>query len=169
MTQKISKKGNLLWNRKITCEASWDLVKILWDSPYVTILWKLSLSKGASILRGKVGWDKVAYWLQRCKWLLLPFLSSWSYHNGLCWCMPRKKKGRFWSEAGADYLPIGSNKVKVGRWWSGFLLLDCCGWVVILGSACVEICWGGFTGKQNRMCRQLGQEFDGQGTPMGEE
>ena len=26
----------------------------------------------------------------------------------------------------------------------------------------------GFTGKQNQMCRQLGQELDGQGTPMGE-
>ena len=54
-----------------------------------------------------------------------------------------KKKGRFWGEACADYLPTGSNKVKVWRLWRGFLLLDCCGWVVILGRACVEICWGG--------------------------
>ena len=28
------------------------------------------------------------------------------------------------------------------RWWSRFLLLDYCYWVVIIGSACVEICWG---------------------------
>ena len=60
---------------------------------------------------------------------------------GLCWCMPRKKKGRFWSEAGAGYLPSGSNKVKVWRRWSR-LLVDCCGWELILGSACVEICRG---------------------------
>ena len=53
-----------------------------------------------------------------------------------------KKKGRFWGEAGADHLPSGSNKVKVWRWWSEFLLFGCCGWVVILGSASVEICWG---------------------------
>ena len=53
-----------------------------------------------------------------------------------------KKKGRFWGEAGAGYLPSRSNKVKVCRQWSGFLLLDCCGWIVILGSACVEIFCG---------------------------
>ena len=52
-----------------------------------------------------------------------------------------KKKGRFWGEAGAGYLPNGSNKVKVWRWESG-LLVDCCSWVAILGSACVEICRG---------------------------
>ena len=55
--------------------------------------------------------------------------------------MPRKKKRRFWDEAGADYLPSGSNEVKLWRRLSGFLLLDCCGWVVILGSAYLEICW----------------------------
>ena len=27
------------------------------------------------------------------------------------------------------------------REWSGFLLVDCCGCMVISGSACVEICW----------------------------
>ena len=43
-----------------------------------------------------------------------------------------KKKGRFWSEAGAGYLPSGSNGVKEWRRWSSFLLLDCCSWVVIL-------------------------------------
>ena len=52
-----------------------------------------------------------------------------------------KKKGRFWSEAGADYLSSGSNKMKMWTQWSRFLLLDCCGWGVILGSTCVEICW----------------------------
>ena len=26
-------------------------------------------------------------------------------------------------------------------WWSKFLLVDCCGWVVFLGIACVEIYW----------------------------
>ena len=41
-----------------------------------------------------------------------------------------KANGRFWGEAGAGYLPSGSNKVKV---W---------GWVVFLGRACVEIFWG---------------------------
>ena len=49
----------------------------------------------------------------------------------------KKKKGRFWGEADADYLSSGSNKMKVWRRWSRFLLLDCCGWVIILGSACV--------------------------------
>ena len=42
--------------------------------------------------------------------------------------MPRKKEeGRLWGEAGAGYLPNGSNKVKVWGQWSGFLLVDCCG------------------------------------------
>ena len=48
----------------------------LWDSPYMMVVWKLSLSKGGSPLRGEVGWDRVAYWLQRFQWLLLPLLSS---------------------------------------------------------------------------------------------
>ena len=51
----------------------------------------------------------------------------------------KKKKGRFLGEAGAGYLPSGSNKVKVSRWWSG-LLVNCCVWVLIVGSVCVEIC-----------------------------
>ena len=55
-------------------------------------------------------------------------------------CVVKKKKGRFWCEASAGYLPSGSNKVKVWRWWIKFLLVDCCGWVVILVSACMEIC-----------------------------
>ena len=43
--------------------------------------------------------------------------------------MPREKEGRFWGEAGAAYLSSGSNEVKVWGRWSGFLLVDCCGWV----------------------------------------
>ena len=30
-------------------------MKVLWDSPCVTILWKLYLSKGGAFLRGEVG------------------------------------------------------------------------------------------------------------------
>ena len=52
-----------------------------------------------------------------------------------------KKKGRFWDEAGAGYLPSGSSRVKVCRRWSR-LLVDRCSWVLILGSACAEICRG---------------------------
>ena len=37
-----------------------------------------------SPMRGELGWDRVAYWLQRCQWLLLSLLSSWSHHYGLC-------------------------------------------------------------------------------------
>ena len=51
-----------------------------------------------------------------------------------------KKEGRFWGEAVTGYLTRGSNKVKLWQQWTGFLLVDCCGWVVILGKACVEIC-----------------------------
>ena len=50
-------------------------------------------------------------------------------------------------EAAAGYLPSGSSEVKLWGRWSGFLLVDYCGWVVILDSACVEICWDGLTGK----------------------
>ena len=53
----------------------------------------------------------------------------------------KKKKGRFWGEAGAGYLPSGSNKVKVWRLQSE-LQVDCCSWVAILGSVCVGICRG---------------------------
>ena len=51
-------------------------------------------------------------------------------------CLEKKK--RFWGEAGTGYLPNRSNELKVWRRWSGFLLSDC-GWVVVLGSACMEI------------------------------
>ena len=54
-------------------------------------------------------------------------------------CLERRG-GRFWGEAGAGYLP-GSNKMNVWVEWSWFLLVDCCTWVVIVGSACVEICY----------------------------
>ena len=80
-----------------------------------------------------VGGDRVAYWLQSCQWLLLSLLSSWSHHYGLYWCMPSKKERRFWCEVDAGYLPSGSNEMEVWRQWSGFLLLNCCVWVVILG------------------------------------
>ena len=36
-------------------------MRILWDSPYVPVLWKLSLSICGSILRAEIGWDRVAY------------------------------------------------------------------------------------------------------------
>ena len=39
-----------------------SLVKILWSSPCLTVLGKLSLSKDGSLLRGKVDWNRVAYW-----------------------------------------------------------------------------------------------------------
>ena len=58
-----------------------------------------------------------------------------------------KMEGRFWDEAGAGYPPSGSKEVKVWRRWSRFLLVDCCSWVLFLGSASVELCWGGLTGK----------------------
>ena len=32
-----------------------------------------------------------------------------------------------WAEAGAGYLPRGSNEVKVWEKWSRFLMADCCG------------------------------------------
>ena len=78
-------------------------------------------------------------------------------------CLEKKK--RFWGEAGTGYLPNRSNELKVWRRWSGFLLSDCCGWVVVLGSACVEICWGWDHWETSQVCRQLGQEFDSQGAP----
>ena len=117
------------------------LAKVPRDSPCATVLWKLSLSKNKSLLRGEVGWDMVA---TGCKGV-----SGYCYH---CWffgaivticvdvCLG-SKKGRFLGEAVTAYLPSGSNKVKVWRGWSGFLLVGCCGWVVTLGSAGVEICW----------------------------
>ena len=45
-----------------------------------------------------------------------------------------KKKGKFWGEAGTGYLTVW-------RQWSR-LLMNCCCWALILGSACVEICRG---------------------------
>ena len=38
------------------------LVKILWSSSCVTVLCKLSFSKGGPPLRGKVVWDSIVYW-----------------------------------------------------------------------------------------------------------
>ena len=42
---------------------------------------------------------------------------------------------------GPVYLPSRSKDVKIWGRWSGLLLVDCCGSAVILGGACVEICW----------------------------
>ena len=53
--------------------------------------------------------------------------------------MPREKGRRLQGDAGAGYLP-GSIKVKAWEEQSWFLLVDCCTWVVIIGSVCVEIC-----------------------------
>ena len=78
-----------------------------------------------------------------------------------------KKKGRFWIEAGAGNLPSGSNKVKMQRRWSG-LLVDCCGWVLILGSACVEIYRDWAHWESGVRCVG-GKELDGQGAPIGAE
>ena len=56
--------------------------------------------------------------------------------------MPRKKReGRFWGEAGAVYLSSKCSEVKRLEQSSRFLLVDCCNWMVIVGSACVDICW----------------------------
>ena len=54
--------------------------------------------------------------------------------------MYANKKWKFWGEARAGCQLTRSNKVKVWRRCSGFLLAECCGWLVIVGSACVEIC-----------------------------
>ena len=48
----------------------------------MTILWEQSFSKSGSLLRGDVGWDRVAFWSQRCQWLLLSLLSSWMFSLG---------------------------------------------------------------------------------------
>ena len=59
------------------------------------------------------------------------------------------EKRKFEGGAGAGYQPSESNNVKVWRQPSGFLLAECCGWVVILGSACVEM---GSLGKGSQVC-----------------
>ena len=63
-----------------------------------------------------------------------------------------KKKGRFWGEAVAGYL---------WRQCSG-LLVDCCGWVLILGSVCVEICRGCAHWESGTRC--MGVQAAGAGT-----
>ena len=77
-SNKEKKKKKMGRQQKKFCSEVWEnclkgLVKILWDPPCVTVLWKLSLSKGEFPLRGEVGWDRITYWLQR---LLLPLRSS---------------------------------------------------------------------------------------------
>ena len=56
-------------------------MKILWDYLCVMILWKLFMGNS---WRGKVGWERVAYWPQWCQLLLLLLLSSWSHSYGIC-------------------------------------------------------------------------------------
>ena len=67
--ERKQKENVLQWNagkpRLRACENSVGL------SPFVMVLWKLSLSKGGSLLRREVGWDRVRYWL--------PLLRFWSY------------------------------------------------------------------------------------------
>ena len=36
-------------------------MKVLWDYPCVMVLWKLFLAEVGYLLRGEVGWDRVAY------------------------------------------------------------------------------------------------------------
>ena len=100
-------------------------------------------------------------------------ISGYCYH---CWILGaifmgcvdaclKKKKGIVLGKAGAVYLPSESNKVEVWRWWSG-LLVNCCVWVLIVGSVCVEICRICSLGKRSQVWRQLWQKFDSQGASM---
>ena len=101
----------------------------------------MSLSKGGSLLRGDVGCGRGLHTGRKG-------VSGYCYH---CWVLAAifmgsvdvclEKKGKFWGEPGAWYLPSGSNKVKVWKQWTG-LLVDYWSWVLILGGACVEICRG---------------------------
>ena len=117
--------GNAVWG---------GLVKILWDSPCARVLWKLFLPKGGSLLRScwlvgiglHTGCKVFSGYCCHC-WVLGAVIMGCI---GVC---QEKKKGRFWCEVDAGYLPSGNNEMEVWRQWSGFLLLNCCVWVVILG------------------------------------
>ena len=78
--KKEKKEGDSKKKRiysKMWENAVWvGLIKILWDSPCVMVLWKLLAPVGSNF-----GWDRVAHLLQRCQWLLLPLLSSRSYYR----------------------------------------------------------------------------------------
>ena len=64
MKQKLGENKKKRFYSEIWQNAVWgggggSVVKNLWDSPCVrVVLWKLSLSKVASLLRGEVGWNK---------------------------------------------------------------------------------------------------------------
>ena len=47
--------------------------------------------------------------------------------------------------------------------------MNCCGWVVILGSASGNLLRMGSLGKQSWVCKYLGQGNDGQGALIGVE
>ena len=129
------------------------LMKILWNSPCVTVLWKLFLSRGVSLLVCEVGWLGQACILVVKVSLAIPIIADIlepSLQVVLVYSMLEKKNCRFWSEADAGYLLSGSNKVKLWRQQCRFLLSDCCGWAVILGA--------GLTTKQ------LGVQATGAGT-----
>ena len=68
---------------------------------------------------------------------IVEFLSHFVGCTDVCLEKRREDSG----VTGAAYLSSGINKVKMWGRLSRFLLVDCCGWVVFLGSVCVEICW----------------------------
>ena len=47
---------------------------------------KLTLSKGGPLLRGEVGWDRVAYFSKICQWLLLKEFIWGQIVEMLVWC-----------------------------------------------------------------------------------
>ena len=47
---------------------------------------KLTLSKGGPLLRGEVGWDRVAYFSKICQWLLLKEFIWGQIVEMLGWC-----------------------------------------------------------------------------------
>ena len=128
----ISRSGNVLWNEKIQDNREkrlysemWEntvrvgRVKIIWSSPCATVLSKLSLSKGRSLLRGKVVWDRFAY----CQ------LSSWNNRFGLYWCMPGTKRKR---DYGVNQLLVIC-LVEGMRWKCGDGGTRSCWWSVVVG------------------------------------
>ena len=102
------KWGNIVWG---------GLVKVLQDSACITILWKLSLPKGGSLLRDEEMRLAGIRLHTDCKGI-----SGYCYH---CWVLGAifmgfvdvclEKKGRFWGDAGAEYLPSWSSRGEVWR------------------------------------------------------
>ena len=75
------------------------------------------------------------------------------------------KKWREDSGADAVYVSSGCKELKVWRRWNAYLLVGCSGWVVFLGSVCVEICWK-WAHWGSWVCGYLGQDLDDKGAPM---